>query len=135
MSQNQINQLLGKVQALETTVEALKINVVGRLSALEYCVYLLEGHAAGTLGNSVIDAPYYLSLALPAPGGPNTKHSAPYGRLQNPHQAARDHHGPPHRFHAPSPPGSSRNASHLPFAIEAIAHKHQNHRNSNSPGW
>lgn len=135
MSQNQINQLLGKIQALETMVDTLKINVVGRLSALEYCVYLLEGHAAGTLGNSVIDAPCHQSPAILAPGGPNTKHSAPYGRLQSPHQAARDHPGPPRGFHAPSAPGSTRNASHLPFAIEAIAHKHQNHRNSNSPWW
>lgn len=134
MSQDQVNQLLGKLQTLETTVDALKNEIGGHLSALEFRVYQLEGHAATTSGSSVVHAPYQTFPAIMAPGGPNPSPAPSHG-FQNPQQAARDPRGPPHGYHAPWAPGSSRNASHLPFAIEAIAQKHQNQRHSGGAGW
>ncbi|KAF1914852.1 hypothetical protein BDU57DRAFT_454541 [Ampelomyces quisqualis] len=121
MDQDQVNRIYGMIQALGNQVQALEDNVGARFNALEYRVSQYERNTATHSESIAVRA---TSQSVLAPVGCNIN-PAPQAGSHNPQQATHSY-PPSSSAQPPRSYGSFENAGYLPFAIEAIAKKHQN---------
>jgi hypothetical protein len=133
MNQEQVNQLVGMIQAIDGKIDAFKDEVRNRFDDLEQRMTNVEGAAARIAGPAFPGAPPRASSS----GVPNSGYGdnpLPRREAYISHQPAR---GPPDQRGGWSSKstGSKENATYLPYAIEHIAKKYQQRAAGDKRHW
>jgi hypothetical protein len=123
MNEDQVNQLIGMIQALDSKIEAFKDEVGDRFDEMKRRIANVEGTVPGLAGSK--------HSHTPSRGPTSAATNAGYGANPLPRRGAYSPKKPlrgPSSQHADSfsrAVGISDNAAFLPFAIERIAWRHQ----------